>query len=134
MTSKRVGAASAALVCVALTLAGCASVSSLGEPDVRAIEQLSVIAPAGAEIDGSVTGTECWVPTEHVLSGDAGETTTEFRVLCRVHYVESSTETDRYRDMICIGDLGADPVADHCYRWAYYTDMPRFEDQPGHAT
>lgn len=133
MTSRRVGVATAALVCAAFALTGCASAGNLGGADVRALKQLSVIAPTGAEIDGAVSSTECWVPTEHVLSDDSGEATAEFRVLCRVHYVESSTEAERYRDMICIGDLGADPVTDHCYRWAYYTDMPTFEDHPGFA-
>ena len=54
---------------------------------------------------------------------------TTWRVLCRAHYTDSSG--DRYQDATCVGDFDAVPMLDHCYRWAYYTGMPRFEDFPG---
>lgn len=118
--------------------------------DRRAIDQLGEIAPRGSgsspAIDGAVTGVECWLPSEHPLEG------TGFRVLCRVHYQQHDGDGDgasaarehdaehaaperataqRYRDMICIGDTAADPVSDGCYEWAYYTDAPAYEDEPG---
>lgn len=103
----------------------------LSSGDRRAIGQLSTIAVSGAELetDGR-SRVECWRPSENLLSeGDAG-VDSGFRVLCRVHYEQAHIE--RYRDMICIGSLHRDPVADYCYRWAYYTGMPKFEDQPGY--
>lgn len=109
----------------ALLLAGCASAPPLTESDTRVISQLASIAPAGAEIDGAATEVECWQPSEAMLDDQT------FRVLCRVHYLEGADT--RYRDVICIGDIAADPVSEYCYRWAYYTDMPEFEDKPGHV-
>ena len=106
--------------------AGCAPVGDpLSDSDRRAIAQLAEIAPRDAKIDGDVSGVECWKPSESMLDDE------QFRVICRVHYDQAGE--DRYRDVICIGDLAADPVTDYCYLWAYYTDMPRFEDRPGHA-
>jgi len=99
--------------------------------DARAIVQLADIAPRTAEIDGPPTGTDCWAPSDSPLERTDAGGDTGFRVLCRVHFVEAGT--DRYRDMICIGDLAENPVADHCYRWAYYTGMPEFEDQKAYA-
>lgn len=114
-----------ALLLGAVLLAGCTAQPALSESDTRVIAQLTDIAPRGADIDGAATGVECWKPSDAMLDDET------FRVLCRVHYLEAGDE--RYRDMICIGDVTADPVSEYCYRWAYYTDMPEFEDEPGHA-
>jgi len=112
-----------AVALTALTAAACAAQDPLSEQDRNAIAQLAEIAPRDSKIDGKTTEVECWKPSESMLDDE------KFRVLCRVHYDQAGTE--RYRDMICIGDVTADPVTDYCYIWAYYTDMPRFEDKPG---
>lgn len=105
--------------------AGCSAQDPLSESDRGAIAQLTEIAPKDARVEGDTTGVECWKPSESMLDDR------RFRVICRVHYEQAGAE--RYRDVICIGDLTADPVSDYCYIWAYYSDMPGFEDKPGHA-
>lgn len=117
--------AAIAAALLTLGLAGCTSEEPLSESDSAAIAQLTEIAPRDSEIDGTPTGVECWKPSESMLDDE------EFRVLCRVHYEQAGDE--RYRDMICIGNLTENPVTEYCYRWAYYTDMPAFEDKRGHA-
>ncbi len=97
------------------------------EQDATALAALGDIATRDAAIDGNPTETECWAPTEHRIAGEGDE---GFRVLCRVHYEQQSKA--RYRDMICIGDLARDPIAESCYQWAFYTDMPKFEDHPAY--
>lgn len=94
--------------------------SVLSEIDAQAISQLASIAARDAELPGDASEVECWAPSEHEI--EAGE----FRVICRVHFAQE--EQERFRDMICIGDLSRDPVSDYCYQWAYYSDMPSFED------
>lgn len=135
MNSSPVRLAFATIAVAMLALTGCAQgagpAPSPNPDDGRALAQLADIAPAGAEIEGDVTATECWSPSDHLLSAADGGSGSTFRVLCRVHY--EAARAERYRDMICIGDLDTDPVADHCYRWAYYTDMPKYEDAPGYA-
>lgn len=115
----------ATLAASTLVLSGCASQEQLDPEDQRAIAQLTEIAPQDSDIDGETTSVECWKPSESMLDDET------FRVICRVHYDQAGE--DRYRDMICIGNIEDDPVTDHCYRWAYYTDMPEFEDEPGHV-
>lgn len=132
MTPGRVGWRSSSIAACALLLGivSCASgptagdSSPLEERDSRAIEQLAEIAARDAAIEGTVRETECWAPSANPIDGG-------FRVICRVHYEQQGD--DRYRDMICIGSLANDPVADYCYQWAYYTDMPKFEDRPAYA-
>ena len=136
-----------ALAIIGLTLLvvpACATAEQLDEVDRRAVEELGAIAPRDSGVEESLTGVECWRPSDNLL-GDHGEGDIEghlnhredeelFRVLCRLHFTADEPGTDgaeRYRDMICIGDLGAEPVTDYCYQWAYYSDMPVFEDQPG---
>lgn len=114
----------AALLGTLLTT-GCAPGDPIGDDDRAAIAELSTIAARDAEAAGDPRDTECWSPSEHLLAG------TTFRVLCRVHYEQAGAE--RYRDMICIGDLAEAPIAEYCYPWAYYTDMPAFEDHPGYS-
>lgn len=96
--------------------------SQISQGDQRAIGQLAQIATrdAGVEAEAHASEVECWLPSQHAL--DEGG----FRVICRVYFDEANTA--RYRDMICIGDVMSDPVADHCYQWAYYTEAPAFED------
>ena len=120
-------------------MSGCASGPDAGGAEVahgedaRVIAQLAEIAPRDSGIAGTgagtgadaVTATECWTPSANMLDAET------FRVLCRVHFEQQGTE--RYRDMICIGDLARDPVAEYCYQWAYYADAPKFEDRPAFA-
>lgn len=130
--------AAVAALCLAacIGLAACADGSIEGgtgratppsERDATALAALGGIATRDAAIDGNPTETECWAPTEHRIAGEGDE---GFRVLCRVHYEQQSNA--RYRDMICIGDLAQEPVAESCYQWAFYTDMPKFEDHPAY--
>lgn len=91
-----------------------------GESDAHAISQLASIAARDAELPSAASSVDCWAPSEHKIA--AGE----FRVICRVHFLQG--EQERFKDMICIGDLARDPVSDYCYQWAYYSDMPSFED------
>ncbi len=117
--------------------------------DYAAIGQLAEIAARDAEPEGPVGATECWAPSQNPVPGDSstgggdpegdpGKAGTAdesrasaedgFRVICRVHFEQQGTQ--RYRDMICIGNLGRDPVAEYCYQWAHYADAPKFEDRP----
>lgn len=99
--------------------------AAVSEQDANAIGQLVEIAARDAKPEGPVGSTECWAPSQNPVSEG------EFRVICRVHFEQQGAE--RYRDMICIGNLGRDPVADYCYQWAYYADAPKFEDRPAFA-
>lgn len=99
--------------------------SKLSAADASAIAQLAEVAGRDAEVAGEVSTTECWAPSEHPL--DEGG----FRVICRVHFAQADQE--RFKDMICIGDFSRDPVSDYCYQWAYYSDMPSFEDHPAYS-
>lgn len=121
-----------AVVVAALCLLGCVQPTPPSGEDRVALEQLGGIvardaADAGtadfSEESGQVEpgGVECWAPSESLIDEP------RFRVICRVHYEQSGEQ--RYRDMICIGELGRDPVSDHCYEWAPYSDMPAFEDR-----
>lgn len=112
--------------------------AAVSKQDSDAITQLAEIAARDAEPEGAVDAVECWTPSQNPVQGverepqSPGETADtgaqEFRVLCRVHFEQQGA--GRYRDMICIGDLGRDPVAEYCYQWAYYADAPKFEDRP----
>lgn len=127
--------------------------------DSDAIAQLVEIAVRDAKPEGPVGITECWAPSQNPVSDGEGAGSSndvdggidangstdenygadrgaaadanEFRVLCRVHFEQQGAE--RYRDMICIGNLGRDPVAEYCYQWAYYAGAPKFEDRPAFA-
>ncbi len=125
--SARAIAVAAVLGGVVLGLVGCALGPDIASgEDGRIIAQLAEIAPRDAGLEAiGVRHVECWRPSESMLD----EAT--FRVLCRVHYIESGGGADRYRDVICIGDVRNEPVTDYCYRWAFYTDMPAFEDRAG---
>ncbi|WP_157509439.1 hypothetical protein [Glaciibacter superstes] len=106
------------------SFAGCASgIPTVGGEDGRIIAQLAEIAPKDSQLAEPVTQVECWKPSESMIDDDT------FRVLCRLHYEQNDTE--RYRDMICLGSVTSDPVSDYCYLWAFYSDMPVYEDQPG---
>ncbi|MGI8393157.1 hypothetical protein [Leucobacter sp. W1038] len=121
-----------------LSVPGCAAGPEAGDAelaqgeDARIIAQLAEIAPRDSGIPGTgadahtgaVTATECWNPSANMLDAET------FRVLCRLHFAEADTE--RYRDMICIGKVTEDPVTEYCYPWAYYSEMPRYEDQTGY--
>ncbi len=121
--------AAAVLAVAAIALAGCAP--QLSARDADALAQLADVAPRTSTIDPTLADwTECWLPSEHLLAeADAGDDTT-WRVLCRIHWHETSGEV-RYQDTTCIGDYARDPMLDHCYRWAHYDYEPRFEDHPG---
>ncbi|MFV0434817.1 MAG: hypothetical protein ACK5LO_12645 [Leucobacter sp.] len=110
----------------ALAVAGCSgdSAAAISGEDARAIAQLGEIAARDAEIAGAPGAVECWVPSRHGIGGS------KFRVICRVHYEQSGV--DRYRDMICVGEWGRDPIARSCYQWAYYSEAPEFGDHPAY--
>lgn len=109
-------------------MTGCSNTPELSDTDQRALQELATIATRDSAVENegesSVDRVECWLPSANKFDSSG------FRVLCRVHYDQAGTE--RYRDMICIGDLAHDPVAEYCDRWAYYSDMPSFEDQPSY--
>lgn len=130
-----------AFTVAAFALAGCAggspgdltrrtpeaSGSSFLQPtadDSAALAQLDRVAAASAEVDSSIDRVSCWTPSRHLLDGSDAER--EFKVICRVFYEQASE--GRYKDMTCIGDFDETPMLTSCYRWIYYSDMPRFED------
>ncbi len=119
---------------------GCTGSSRLSDEDRLTLDRLAPIAARDAGLagdpraerhadapdasDASLEGVECWAPSQHPIDrAEAG-----FRVICRVHFDEAGQQ--RYRDVICIGDADSEPLADYCYPWAPYSDMPEFEDHP----
>ena len=143
MARRSFSVVAAAALCLAtcLGLVACADATAAGDKsrdsaevaappskqDAAALAELGGIATRDAAVDGRPEGAECWAPTAHRLAGESDD---GFRVLCRVHYEQGGQA--RYRDMICIGDLAREPVANSCYQWAFYTDMPVFEDHPAY--
>lgn len=114
---------------MALMLTSCAGAAALSEQDAEALKTLNEVAGPTSNVNpASITRTECWLPSAHLVDDESVSDTT-WRVLCRTHYVDSSG--DRYQDATCVGDFAITPMIDHCYRWAYYTGMPRYEDSPG---
>lgn len=114
---------------LATILVGCSNQPALSPPDAAALETLAQIVGPTSDVDpATITSTECWLPSEHLLKEESVSTTT-WRILCRAHYTDSNG--GRYQDATCVGDFDAEPMLDHCYRWVYYTGMPRFEDHPG---
>lgn len=105
-----------------LTAVGCSASAQLSAGDARILAQLGEIAPRAVEVSDDAAETSCWLPSAHMIDAE------QFRVLCRVHFDEDGAS--RYRDAICVGDETADPVTDACYPWAYYSDMPEYEDHP----
>lgn len=91
--------------------------------------QLAGVAGPTSGVDAArVTGTECWLPSEHLIdSAEVADTT--WKVLCRVHWKEADGAV-RHQDTTCIGDFAADPMLERCYRWTHYDLMPVFEDHP----
>ncbi|ARJ04149.1 hypothetical protein GCM10010988_28740 [Cnuibacter physcomitrellae] len=115
-------------VASALILAGCASAPALSEEDAAALDTLAQVAGPTSGVDASaITSTECWLPSGHLIEDESLDGTT-WKVLCRVHYTDKSG--DRYQDTTCIGDFAAQPMLDHCYRWAHYDFAPEFGDFP----
>lgn len=127
------------VVALALTLGACTNPSGGVEPpatepasvspqDATALATLAQVAGPTSNVDPAViTSTECWLPSDHLVD-DPSVSATTWRVLCRAHYTDDSG--DRYQDATCVGDFALEPMLDHCYRWAYYTGMPHFEDFP----
>lgn len=110
---------------------GLGGAAQLSGEDRDSLDELSLIAARDAFAGGTLSGetpavpaVECWAPSAHLFERQ------KFRVLCRVHFDEAGTP--RYRDMICIGEVGREPVSDGCYQWAPYTGMPAFEDAPAY--
>jgi hypothetical protein len=121
-------ATSALLAALALTLTACAATPTVSERDAAALADLAAVAGPTSNVDpASITRTECWLPSAHLVDDDSVSDTT-FKVLCRAHYTDASG--DRYQDATCVGDFADDPVLDHCYRWAPYTGEPVFDDYP----
>ncbi|MBC9926208.1 MULTISPECIES: hypothetical protein [unclassified Leucobacter] len=118
-------AAVLAMSAALLGTAGCAGgAATVGGEDGRIIAQLADIAPRDSKVEEPIEAVECWKPSESMIDDDT------FRVLCRLHYTQAGAE--RYRDMICLGSVTKDPVSEYCYLWAFYSDMPVYEDQPGY--
>ncbi|MCS5713568.1 hypothetical protein NVV95_03250 [Herbiconiux sp. CPCC 205716] len=116
------------LAVAALTLTACASTPTISEQDASALADLAAVAGPTSNVDpATITSTECWLPSDHLIDDDSVSSTT-FKVLCRAHYTDASG--DRYQDATCVGDLAAHPALDHCYRWAPYTGEPAFDDFP----
>jgi ABC-type transport system substrate-binding protein len=104
---------------------------ALSEEDTEALATLAAVAGPTSNVDPeTITRTECWLPSDHLIE-DETVSDTSWRVLCRAHYVDDSG--DRYQDATCVGDFAVEPMLEHCYRWAYYTGMPMFEDFPAVA-
>jgi len=113
----------AAVALVSLLLSGCSA--PLSPEDAAALSTLAEVAgPTSGVAPADVEGTECWLPSDHLI--DAGGTA--WRVLCRVYWQDG--EQDRWQDTTCIGDFALDPMLERCYRWTYYDRMPVFEDEP----
>ncbi|WP_298227659.1 hypothetical protein [Gryllotalpicola sp.] len=136
-------------VTVALLLAGCAATGAsptLTWPNTTAVPQdaaafatLEKVAPGAARLvaGSTVEGTQCWTPSEHLRTDPSVGPRTVFRVICRVHYVLSSTQ--RYTDVVCIGDFAKDPMLSSCYIWKPHLIGDGrydagFEDGPGLAS
>lgn len=116
---------------LASTLASCSTAPRLSAEDTEALATLAAVAGPTSNVDPeAITRTECWLPSDHLIEDEA-VSDTSFRVLCRAHYVDDSG--DRYQDATCVGDFAEEPMLEHCYRWAYYTGMPMFEDFPAVA-
>ncbi len=129
---NRTAASVALALGMAFALTACATPASLTKQDTEALRDLGAVAGPTSNVDAaSITGTECWLPSEHLID-DPEVSDTTWRVLCRAHYVDASG--DRYQDATCVGDFAITPMIEHCYRWAYYTGMPSFEDHAGVPT
>lgn len=119
------------VVLLATTLTSCSTAPALSDEDTEALATLAAVAGPTSNVDPeAITRTECWLPSDHPIE-DESVSETSWRVLCRAHYVDESG--DRYQDATCVGDFAAEPMLEHCYRWAYYTGMPKFEDFPAVA-
>ena len=113
-----------------LSLSSCAGpgAAPVSDEDAAALATLAEVAGPTSNVDpAAITRTECWLPSDHLIADETVNDTT-WRVLCRTHYVDESG--DRYQDATCVGDFAAEPMLDHCYRWAPYTGTPVFEDYP----
>jgi hypothetical protein len=110
------------------SLTSCAAAAPVSDRDAAALATLAAVAGPTSNVDpAAIDRTECWLPSDHLIDDETVNDTT-WRVLCRAHYQDDSG--DRYQDATCVGDFAADPMIEHCYRWAYYTGMPQFEDFP----
>ena len=95
--------------------------------DRQALAVLSEVAPQALKLEGgTVTGTECWTPSEHLFLDPADAPPGTWKVLCRVHYDLNGVA--RYQDANCIGDFNKYPMLDHCYVWKFHFGTPRYED------
>lgn len=119
------------IVAVAMGAAGCGGTgSAVSAPspagarrDATAAELLERVAPRATKLDGgTVTSTQCWPPSEHLLDDVGVAPAGTWRVICRVHYMLG--KEPRYRDATCIGDFNAVPMLDHCYVWKYHLGGP----------
>jgi hypothetical protein len=115
---------------VALALSGCSAPGPLSEADSAALATMAEVAGPTSDVEANrITSTECWLPSAHAIEDPAVASDTMWRVLCRVHYTDASGP--RFQDATCIGDFAAEPMLEHCYRWAHYDFAPVFEDFPG---
>ena len=101
--------------------------SAAGPADTTAFATLAKVAPfaAGLQSGSIVQGTQCWTPSEHLLSDLSVAPLSAFRVICRVHYELDSTQ--RYTDVVCVGDFDKRPMLHRCYIWKPHLGGPTFE-------
>jgi len=107
-----------------------APAADLEPRDADALAQLADVAPRTSTIDPALADwTECWLPSSHLIPAEEVGNETTWAVICRIHWHEEDG-TARYQDTNCVGDFGAQPMLDHCYRWVHYDLEPVFEDHP----
>jgi hypothetical protein len=95
--------------------------------DSDAFVQLAKVAPTSLKLEGgTVRGTTCWTPSQHLFNNPSVATAGTWKVLCRVYY--DLKGTDRYQDATCIGDFDKTPMLDHCYVWEYYSGEAKYAD------
>jgi hypothetical protein len=95
--------------------------------DAAAFAQLEKVAPTSLKLEGgTVTGTTCWTPSEHLFTDPSVASASTWKVLCRVHYDLKGTA--RYQDTTCIGDFHKTPMLTRCYVWEIYSGVPGYAD------
>jgi hypothetical protein len=95
--------------------------------DATAFAQLDEVAPESLKLEGgTVTGTSCWTPSEHLFRDPTVASASTWKVLCRVYY--DLAGTPRFQDTTCIGDFDKNPMLTRCYVWELYSGVPGYSD------
>jgi hypothetical protein len=103
----------ACVAATAMLLTSCAGEDTLNIQATALVQKLSAQDAQVPDVTGLP---QCENPRDHVVEGSGDSAT--FRVICRVFYVQGST--DRWKQMLCIGTFSRDPMLDYCYDWAPY--------------